>query len=155
MVMEYLNQNPNIRAYMTRHTDVTVANSWRVAFANQMADLYISVHVNAVNNRPTVTGIETWYLPNARETEFTSNQLARLIQYRMIMATGAVDRGVKNNRNFMVLRDTNMPAVLLEVGFMTNREEALRLATTQHQRLLARAIYEGIVEAFEAYGARR
>lgn len=155
MIMELLNQNPNIRAYMTRHTDVTVANSWRVAFANQMADLYVSVHANAVNNRPTVTGIETWYLPNARETAFTSNQLARLIQYRMITATGAVDRGIKNNRNFMVLRDTNMPAALVEVGFLTNQEEAMRLANPQHQRLLAQAIYEGIVAAYEAYGPRR
>jgi len=155
MVMELLDQNPNIRAYMTRNSDVTVANSWRVAFANQMADLYISVHVNAVNNRPTVTGIETWYLPHFRETSFTSGQLARLLQYRLISATGSIDRGVKNNRNFMVLRDTNMPAALMEVGFMTNREDAARMATTEYQRVLAQAIYDGIVAAYEAYGPRR
>ena len=155
MVMEHLDQNVNIRAYMTRHTDVTVANSWRVAFANQMADLFVSVHANAVNNRPTVSGIETWYLPHPRETEFTSRQLAGFIQYRMVQATGAIDRGLKNNRSFMVIRDTQMPAALLEVGFMTNREEVARLANTQHQQLLAQAIYDGIIDAFEVYGPRR
>jgi len=73
----------------------------------------------------------------------------------LISTTGAIDRGIKNNRNFMVLRDTQMPAALIEVGFLTNREEALRLADPQHQRVLAQAIYDGIVAAYEAYGPRR
>jgi len=155
MVMELLNQNPNIRAYMTRHGDVTVANSWRAAFANQMADLYVSVHANAASNRPTVSGIETWYMNHSRETAFTSRQLAGMIQYNMITATGAIDRGLRTTPNFIVLRDTHMPAVLLEVGFVSNAQEAARLATAEHQRVLARAIYEGIVEAYGAYTPRR
>jgi len=157
MVMGHLNNNPNIRAYMTRNSDITVANSWRAAFANQMADLYVSVHVNAVNNRPTVTGIETWYMNHTRETAqgFTSRQFARIMQYRLIMATGAIDRGIKSNSNWIVLRDTTMPAVLMEVGFMTNREEATRLNTQQHQQVIARAIYDGIVEAYNNFTPSR
>jgi len=155
MVMEYLNQNPNIRTYMTRHTDVTVANAWRASFANQMADLYVSVHANAVANRPTVSGIETLYMNHPRETAFSSRQFAAIMQYNMITATGAIDRGLRPRDNLIVLRDTHMPSVLLELGFVTNREEAARLATTAHQRVLARAIYEGIVEAFNAYTPRR
>jgi len=155
MVMEYLNRNPNIRAYMTRHTDVTVANSWRAAFANQMADLYVSVHVNAVSNRPAVSGIETLYMNHSRETAFTSRQFATIMQHHMITAAGAINRGIRPRDNLIVLRDTHMPAVLLELGFATNVEEAGRLATTHHQRLLARAIYEGIVESFEGYRPRR
>jgi len=153
MVMEYLNENPNIRAYMTRHTDVTTANSWRAAFANQMADLYVSIHANAVNNRPTVNGIETWYANHSREEALgmSSRRLARNIQGRMIYATGANDRGIRSNPNFVVLRDTHMPAALVEVGFLTNRDEAARLSSATHQRRLARAIYEGIVATFEAY----
>jgi len=157
MVMEYLNQNPNIRAYMTRHTDVSVANSWRANFANQMADLYVSIHANAVNNRPAVTGIETWYSTHARESmfNFTSRNLAGLIQTRLINATGAVDRGRRPNGTWIVLRDTQMPSVLAELGFLSNREEAERLANAAHQRRLARAIYEGIVAASQSYTPHR
>ena len=153
MVMEFINENPNIRGYMTRHTDVAVANTWRAAFANQFADLYVAIHANAVNNRPNVSGIETWYLRHSREDNlgFTSRQFARIMQRRLINATNAVDRGIKRNSTWIVLRDTQMPAVLLELGFLTNREEAARLASSSHQRRVARAIYEGIVEAFEAY----
>ena len=153
MVMEHLNQNPNIRAYMTRHTNAAMPNRDRAAFANQMADLYVSIHANAVADRPTVSGIETWYMNHSREDDlgFSSRQLATIMQNRLINATGANNRGLRTNPNFIVLRDTNMPSVLLEVGFLTNAAEAARLATAQHQRLLARAIYQGIVEAFSVY----
>ena len=157
MVMEYLNANPNIRAYMTRHDDVTVANSQRARFANQMADLYVSIHANAVNNRPAVCGIETWFADHPREADFafTSRDFATIMQRNLIEATGAADRGIRVGNNFIVVRDTLMPAVLVEVGFLTNAAEAARLATYAHQRLLARAIYDGIVEAFEVYRPSR
>ena len=153
MVMEHLNQNPNIKAYMTRHTNAAMPNRDRAAFANQMADLYVSIHANAVGDRPSVNGIETWYMNHSREEilGFSSRQFATIMQNRLINATGANNRGLRTNPNFIVLRDTNMPAVLLEVGFLTNAAEAARLATAQHQRLLARAIYQGIVEAFSVY----
>ncbi|MCL2362936.1 MAG: N-acetylmuramoyl-L-alanine amidase family protein [Defluviitaleaceae bacterium] len=157
LVMGHLERNPNIRAYMTRSSDVTVANAWRAAFANEkMADLYVSIHANAVNNRPTVTGVETWYMNHSREATrgITSREFARIMQYNLIMATGAIDRGIKPNSNWIVLRDTNMPAVLMEVGFLSNREEAMRLNNPQHQQVIARAIYDGIVEAYRSATSR-
>jgi len=161
MVMEHLNNNPNIRAYMTRHDDVTVLNSWRAEFANEKgADLFISIHANAVENRPHVNGIETWYHPSANTVSFTNRQLAAIMQRNMIRVTGAVDRGLMQSdprpgRGIIVLRDTDMPAVLLEVGFLTNQAEAARLATAAYQRTVARAIYEGILEAFNSNQLRR
>ena len=154
MVMEYLNRNPNIRAYMTRHGDTTVLNSWRAEFANEKgADLFVSIHANAVNNRPHVSGIETWFVDHPREAgwSFTSRQFATIMQRNMIRATGAVDRGLmqsQGTRQIIVLRDTYMPAVLLEVGFLTNQAEAALLATNAYQRIIARSIYEGILESF-------
>lgn len=154
MVAERLSHHPDIKVYMTRHTNVAVSLSQRTRFANRLpADLYISIHANAVRNRPHVSGIETWYLPHTREDNlrFNSRQLAQILQRHMISATGAYDRGVRNTSSFIVLRDTNMPATLLEVGFLSNAQEAARLATTAHQQLLAQAIYEGILEIFELY----
>ena len=158
MVMEHLDRNPNIQAYMTRHTDISVANAWRAAFANQLgADLYVSIHANAVRNRPNVSGIETWYMSHTREANrgFTSRQAATIMQRNLIAATGAVNRGLKTTPNFVVLRDTHMPAVLLEVGFLSNAAEAARLNSTAHQRLIARAIYDGIVEAYNLHMQNR
>jgi len=156
-LMEHFDRNPNIRAYMTRSSDVTVANTWRTAFANQMADLYISVHANAIANRPTVSGIETWYSGHSREANFSFNsrQLARIIQYNLINATGAIDRGIKRNTTWIVLRDTHMPSALLEVGFLSNQAEAGRLNSASHQRVLAQAIYDGIIEASNSFTPRR
>lgn len=151
LVAERLSHHPGIQVYMTRHTDVFVALAQRPVFANQIgADLFLSIHVNAVRNRPHVTGIETWYLPNARENNLSvnSHQFARFIQSSVIDATSAVDRGIKNTSNFVVLRDTRMPAALIEVGFLSNAQEASWLGTNTHQRLLAQAIYEGILEAY-------
>ena len=149
MVYERLSRHSDIQVYRTRHTDVAVTLGERTRLANQVADIYVSIHANAVRNRPNVSGIETWYLPHAREANMSinSHQLARIMQTRMINATGAVDRGLRNTSAFVVLRDTNMPSVLLEVGFLTNAEEAARLNTTAHQQVLAQAIYEGILEA--------
>ncbi|MCL2362925.1 MAG: N-acetylmuramoyl-L-alanine amidase [Defluviitaleaceae bacterium] len=157
MVAERLSYHSEIKVYMTRHTDVSVTLAQRTSFANQMADLFVSIHVNAVRNRPHVSGIETWYLPHSREDNlgFTSRQFARIMQRSIINATNAVDRGIKNNRNFAVIRDTLMPAVLMEVGFLSNADDAALLETTAYQELIAQAIYEGIIESFGRYNPPR
>jgi len=157
MVAERLNRHPNIGVYMTRHTDEFVPLAQRTEFANQVADLFVSVHANAVVNRPNVTGIETWYILHPREDNLSINsrQFAQIMQRRLINASGAVDRGIKTTPYFVVLRDTTMPAVLLEVGFLTNAQEAARLATTVHQQLLAQAIYQGILEVLDMHGPLR
>jgi len=156
MVAEHLSRHTDIRVYMTRSADEFVELSDRTELANQMADVFVSIHANAVENRPHVSGIETWFMPNSRDNSrgFTSMQLAQIVQRHMVNATGAVDRGIKDYYDFVVLRDLTMPAVLVEVGFLTNAAEAARLATTAHQQQLARAIYEGIIEVLSTYGSR-
>jgi len=159
MVMEYLNRNPNIRAYMTRHEDSSILNSWRAEFANEKgADLFVSIHANAAYNL-NANGIETWYVNHPREAgwSFTSRQFATIMQSSMIRATGATNRGLRPSSHvdgIIVLRETNMPAALVEIGFLTNLAEVTLLATEAYQRLLARAIYEGIVEASYAMPRR-
>jgi len=157
MAMEHLNANPNIRAYMTRSTDVTVYNAWRAEFANQKADLFVSIHANGIEQmelRSVVSGIETLYAVNPHEQSlgsFNSRQFAAIMQRNLISATGAVNRGPKPRPDLIVLRDTHMPAVLVEVGFLTNPIDAGLLATQSYQRTVARAIYEGILEATEYF----
>ncbi|MCL2839788.1 MAG: N-acetylmuramoyl-L-alanine amidase family protein [Defluviitaleaceae bacterium] len=160
-VMQLLNADPFIRAYMTRHDDSTVANPRRAEFANNLeADLFISIHVNAVDAHLThVHGIETWYSISAREQagnhNIDSRQLATIMQRQKIDATNAHSRGLFAGNEIVVLRDTNMPAALLELGFITNIEEAARMRETQFQWQIAHAIYSGIVESFATHPPNR
>jgi len=115
----------------------------RTAIANRLnADAFISIHANAYgNNWNDAQGIETYIYPHASKR---TAALSELIHSSMILACGRKDRGVKT-ANFAVLRDTKMPAVLVECGFMTNREEAALLLSKAYRVQCARAISFGIL----------
>jgi N-acetylmuramoyl-L-alanine amidase len=157
MVMQLLDADPFITAFMTRRDDTFVSLLNRAEFANEIgANLFVSIHANAAEisrgvPNPDVHGIETWFnvgeIEAAVNRRFTSSHFADIMQKNLIQATSANDRGTKNDI-FVVLRETNMPSVLVEMGFLTNPQEAARLATTEYQWTLARAIYQGIVDAF-------
>lgn len=72
-----------------------------------------------------------------------SRRLAGYIQQALVQATGAIDRGVKHAR-FVVLIGTNVPAVLIETGFVSNPTEGRKLTTPAYQHKIATAIAEGI-----------
>ena len=72
-----------------------------------------------------------------------SKQLARHVQQALVQATGAIDRGVKHAR-FVVLIGTNVPAILIEAGFVSNPTEGHRLTTPAYQHKIATAIAQGI-----------
>jgi len=159
-VVQLLDANPSIQVYMTRRDDSTVSNYWRAHFANEVgADLFVSLHANAAGTRanpnPAPHGIETWYnmgeLERSSNNRFTSRQFANIVQRHKITATSANDRGLRYGEGLIVLRESNMPSVLLELGFLTNPAEAARLATSQHQWVLAHAIYNAIVEAANTF----
>jgi N-acetylmuramoyl-L-alanine amidase len=80
-----------------------------------------------------------------------SRDLAVIVQRALVGATNAPDRGVKSGP-FMVLRHARIPAILVEVGFMTNPEEGRELATTAYQLKLAEALASGILEFLERGG---
>jgi N-acetylmuramoyl-L-alanine amidase len=115
------------------------ANSWN-------ADAYVSIHANAFGSGGwnSANGIET-YVHTSKPKEALS--LAQKIQKNLIKNTGLSNRGVKA-ANFQVLRETAMTAILVECGFMTNREEAALLKTNAYRKNCARAIVGGLVEQF-------
>lgn len=138
-VAAILEQN-GVQAILTRSDDREIDLAPRVQLANRVnADLFVSVHANAIDmSRPDVNGIETYYYA-------TGNGLARTIHNSVLQMSGSRDRGVRRAR-FYVLRHTSMPAVLVEVGFVTGAEDAPRLATVAHQNQLAEAIARGILQ---------
>ncbi|MDW0115285.1 N-acetylmuramoyl-L-alanine amidase [Sporosarcina saromensis] len=115
----------------------------RTTYANrQQVAAFISIHANAYGNTwNAAQGIETYIYPTAG----TQTQLlANLLHTSLLTACNRKDRGIKK-ANFAVLRETTMPAVLLECGFMTNREEAQLLLDPKYQQQCANAIAFGVL----------
>lgn len=132
---------------VTRLLDEYVALGERCRRANTFdAAVFVSVHCNAAAV-PAANGIETFHYPTSRN----GMQLARLIQAELVAATGLRDRGAKY-ANFQVLRDTAMPAVLVELGFISNPREEELLRSDDYQLTCAQAIVRGIESYFAGGG---
>lgn len=128
---------------MTRRSDNFVSLQGRANMANRAgADVFVSIHANAVGNRSTsVNGAETFHYPGSS----SGYSLARSIQSRVIRDTNMRNRGVKSAR-FYVLKYTNMPAALVEVGFVTGSQDAARLRNPAFRREMAESIAKGIID---------
>ena len=125
--------------FYTRLTDSFVPLGARSGRANYgKADLFVSVHLNSAVSKKA-RGAEMLIYGRGGEAE----KLADCIQSELVTAAGTLNRGVKT-QNIAVLRQTNMPAVLVEVGFISNDEECARLATDEYQSKAAEAICRGI-----------
>ena len=110
---------------------VSDANAWG-------ADYYVSIHANTASN-PSVSGTEAFaYTQPSRAFSLGTDILEALSE-----TTGLRNRGMKTRTNLYVLKRTNMPAVLIELGFMTNRED-LDLMLDRPD-LFAEGVYRGIV----------
>ena len=103
------------------------------------ADLFISIHSNSAQG--WAEGTETFIHPSARGSR--SERMARLIEQEYVKA-GRESRGVKT-ANFAVLRNTRMPAVLTEIGFISNRSEERFMNSRKGQKRLARSISNAFI----------
>ena len=146
----------------TSDTYVDLTDRSRAANASE-SDIFVSIHINA-SGSSAAQGIETYYYQpyaeypsrinatyHANPTRLSmSDTLANAIQSSLINATGAQNQGVKR-QTFAVLRETTSPAVLLELGFLSNPQEAARLNTSAYQETLANAIVAGIKRYYSVY----
>ena len=142
-IVENLLSEKGVKVRLTRKNEVDLDLPPRVSFANNTdADIFVSIHANASRGkRRDINGLETFYFRGWR-----GRLLAKRIQKQiLIVSPGSPDRGVKQGR-FYVLKNTRMPAVLVEIGFLTGRLDARRLEKTTHRKRLAYAIAKGILE---------
>jgi N-acetylmuramoyl-L-alanine amidase len=137
-VAQILEQN-GVSAIMSRNDDREIDLAPRTQLANRVnANLFVSIHANAINmSRPDVNGIETYYYESGR-------RLADYIHSSILNSLNVNDRGVRRAR-FYVLRHTRMPAVLVETGFVTGRDDARMLANAGERSRMAEAIARGIL----------
>jgi N-acetylmuramoyl-L-alanine amidase len=132
------------RVIMTRSKDVFIPLHRRVSIANKTkAVLFVSMHYNS-SPSPDAHGIEIFYHSGGDyKKSQQSRQLGSSILKELVGQTHALSRGVKNG-NFHVIRETTMPAVLVEGGFMTNTEERSSLRDKKYLDQIARGVAQGI-----------
>ena len=138
-----------VKVILTRKNEVDLDLPPRVSFANNSnADIFVSIHANASRGkRRDINGLETFYFRGWR-----GRLLAKKIQKQILrVSPGSPDRGVKQGR-FYVIKNTRMPAVLVEIGFLTGRLDARRLEKNSHRKRLAYAIAKGILEYLSKAG---
>jgi N-acetylmuramoyl-L-alanine amidase len=122
----------------TRSGDYFIPLDRRVARSNSLRDVvFVSIHYNWVK-RSKPSGVETFFY-SAR-----SSRLAANIQREVIKSSGALNRGIKN-RGFYVLKNNKRPAVLCELGFVSNPSENRKIQTAAVRQRLAEAVARGIL----------
>lgn len=161
--VDRLLQAQGLGTIMTRVGDGYVSLADRVALTNRAPNcVLVSIHFNE-GNKPVSSGVETYYathqaapgtalvswLPflqrvSSESSNVESQTLAGLIQDSLIARTQAINRGTKAEQ-FYVLANVHYPAVLVEGGFLTNKEDIARIGSVDYREQLAAAISEGIL----------
>jgi len=143
-----------ISIVLTRSDDIYVPHRERTGLANRLqADLFVSVHANAHPKSPAANGIEVLvHDDTSLPTYPQSRELALLLQKRLTRELGVTDRGIKHQRLF--IRWAEMPAVLIETGFLTNPQEELKLHSFLYQWTVAQVIFKTIKEYLRSTKAR-
>ena len=149
-VQDLLKDNPDIKVYMSREDDTihypTVQEElvYRAQLANEIgAHYFISMHNNSSTSN--ASGTETFYY----HTDPTSFNMATTMQRNIINYCSTKDRKAKPTQDLLILNTTDMPAILIETGFISNENEALLLQSDSFNNWLALAVYESILEIFE------
>lgn len=137
--LKKLLESKGARVVMTRNDDSFVSLADRVRITNEVKpDAFISVHINALETNQTIHGIETYY-----QTE-QSKSLAESIHGNLVSQLEAPDRFVRKAR-FYVVNHTTVPAILAEVGFISNKDERDKLISSEYQVKVADSLSRGVM----------
>lgn len=144
----FAESSENIGVYYTRTDDSNPTFDQRVQLANKSdADLFISVHNNSIGNgrMSSTSGTQVMY----DEESKASRDFAQICLEEVTEQLGSKDKGLVEGDSIYIIRTSEVPVALIEVGFMTNQEELDLLRTEEYQRQAAQGIYNAILRAFE------
>ena len=143
-LLENYLKKQGVYTHMTRDRDKTVELNERSDFSNSISpDVFISVHVNS-SVKEDIIGVEThWYHPQS--LDFAKKVHAKIASSRNLSKWETKDRGLFQSK-FYVINHTNAPAILVEIGFISNPNERRELVKEKRQEEVAKAIADGIME---------
>lgn len=128
--------------FMTRNDDATVSLQERVEFSENInPNIFVSIHVNS-SEKPAINGLETHYYRQE------SLSLAQVVHSSLISNIKAYNRGLFKSK-FYVINHTTAPAILVEIGFLSNEEERAELIGEKRKKATAKAITEGVINYFK------
>ena len=158
LMKDYFSGNsPDIKVYWTRTNDsyITLAN--RAAFAKTVgADAFISLHMNSAT-KSTANGTEVYYSVSNNGNGFggiTSQKMANLFRTQLLKDLHTTNRGTKTAA-YYVLKHNTVPAILIELGFISGSTDYAKLTDPTFQKTAAQSIYTSIVSMFQTYSTNR
>jgi N-acetylmuramoyl-L-alanine amidase len=171
--VDRLLDSEGVATLMTRVGDSYVSLADRAAFGNRAKEsIFVSIHFNE-DNKPVATGVETYYAahqidsgstfaswlpffswPPSNSPKPESQTLAGFIQEALVVRTRSVDRGTQA-KQFFVIANVTSPAVLIEGGFITNKDELSKLVSEDYRDQLAAAVADGVLRYRDALSQRK
>lgn len=139
-----------MKVFYTRLEDSNPSLQERAEMANQLqADLFISVHNNASASGKFTDLNGTMVLYSPDEQDDSSKRLAEICLKNVTASAGSQNKGLVKGDNIYIVRTSEVPVALIEVGYMTNTVELNNLCSAAYQKKVAQGIYNAIMEAFE------
>src|SRR5436305_10672478 len=171
--IDRLLDSEGIATLMTRLGDTYVSLADRAAFANRVRNcIFVSINFNE-DNKPVARGVETYYAahqitagsflaswlpflwrPLSDSPNPESQNLAGLIQEALVARTRSIDRGTQGT-HFFVIANVTSPAILIEGGFLTNKEDISKLGSEDYREQIAAAVADGILRHRDAASQRK
>lgn len=158
LMKNYFSSNaPDTKVYWTRTTDTFITLANRAAFANKVgADIFISLHMNSAGSS-SANGTEVYYSVNNNTSSFSgikSSTIANILKDNLVSGLGTKSRGVKT-AGFYVIKHNTVPAVLIELGFLSGSSDYSKLTNAALQQKAAQIIYDSINQIFTIYPTGR
>ncbi|WP_179393702.1 N-acetylmuramoyl-L-alanine amidase [Carboxydothermus ferrireducens] len=136
--------------YMTRTGDTYLSLQQRVDYANDLsADLFLSIHQNSVGSPAyySTNGTQVYYYPDP-SNQLLEKALADKLMSSLNEVLGSKNKGIYTDKGYYVIKYTEMPSTLVEVGFLSNAEEEKKLSTPEYRTKAAAALAQGITKWF-------
>jgi N-acetylmuramoyl-L-alanine amidase len=138
-------ENLGAQVLLTRDDDRYLWLYDRVAIANRVgAGVMISIHANNHDN-PKINGLEVWHHPERQESAVLADFLAK----EVIRKTKLYFRGIMASKDFVLPRETEMPTVIFEMGFISNSEEEKLLRASEFKDKIAKGLCQGLLNYFQ------
>ena len=147
----------NVKAYLTRHDDTFINLYQRPKYSKRYsADLFLSLHMNFSTSKKA-KGTEVYYSKVNNKRSFSglnSKIFATRMRNTIVKNLHTKNRGIKQ-AGFVVIKRNTVPAVLVELGFVSNPRERGKLKTSTYQMKAAKSLYKGVSETFKKYPTAR
>ena len=135
------------KVLMTRTADTYPTLQDRVAFTNtNYGEIFVSIHVNSASNT-SAQGAETYYAVTTGDMNQEDVDLATFVNNQIVTNLSMKNRGVKEQK-YYVITNQLIPAILVELGFLTNNEDRDKLTNDRYVELYAESIYKGILQYY-------